>query len=128
MKLSKKSQSIPVFQSEIGPPGWFFGSMTNVKDKFRCCYTKSWFKLSNSSTRTNDDVHKNFEDIESFEVKNMRRSQKNISSKPLIETERFQYSSESRNIMTKKLLMLIFINFLTGSSMEHILFSYLNSK
>ena len=122
MKLSKKLQSITLFQSEIGPPGWFFESLKKMKEKYCYQYTHSRFKLSNSSkSRTHDDVYKSFEDIESFEVnKNMWRSQKNVSSKPLIEMERFQYFSESRKIMTKKLLMLTFINFLTDSSVEHI--------
>ena len=129
MKLSKKLQSITLFQSEIGPPGWFFESLKKMKEKYCYKYTHSRFKLSNSSkSRTHDDVYKSFEDFEGFEAGKMRQSQVKKLLKPWIEIKRFQHSSELRNIMMKKFLMLTFINILTGSFTEHILFSYLNSK
>ena len=113
MKLSNKFQSINLFQSETGPHGWPLEENT-----------QSRFKLSNSS-RTDDDVHEGFEDLQDV---NMKQSQKFLPVKAWIEMKKGLYSVELCKMTMKKLLMLTVINIITGSSTEHILISYLNSK
>ena len=124
MKLSNKFQSNELFQSETGPNGWLLKHWKKLKEKQILEYTQSRFKLSNSS-RTDDDVHEGFEDIQDV---NMKQSQKLTSVKAWIEMKKDLYSVELCKMMMKKLLMLTVINFLTGSSTEHIFISYLNSK
>ena len=113
-------------QSEIAPPGWLFESLNQLKEKH------SRFKLDNFTiSRTDDDVidvREGFEDFESFQDVNMKQSQKLILSKAWKEIKINQFSSELCKTMMKKLLMLTIINILTDSSVEHILFYYLNSK
>ena len=113
-------------QSDIGPPGWFFESWNQVKEKH------SRFKLSNFTiSRIDDDVidvREGFEDFESFQDVNVKQSQKIISSKAWKEMKNNQLSSELCKTMMQKLLMLTIINILTDSSMELVLFSHLNSK
>ena len=111
-------------QSETGPPGWFFKSCNQLKEK----HTQYRFKLSNFSDDDVIDFREGFEDFQSFQGVKMKKSQKLISSKAWKKLKTNQFSSELCKTMMKKLLMLTIINILTDSSMEQILFSYLNSK
>ena len=113
-------------QSEIGPPGWFFESWNQLKEKH------SRFKLSNFTISGTDDdvidVREGFEDFESFQDVNVKQSQKTIESKAWKKLKINQLSSGLCKTMMKKLLMLTILNIITDSSMEHILFSQLHSK
>jgi len=124
MKLSNKFQSIDLFQSETGPHGWLLEYWKKLKEKQILGSNQSRFKLSNSS-RTDDDVHEGFEDLQDV---NMKQPQKLIPVKAWIEMKKGLHSVELCKMMMKKLLMLTVINILTGSSTEHMLISYLNSK